>query len=74
MSTNTTKKYLRGMKHFEVIDVDGDLGTLRCPKKDCGGEFTVNREQFKNSRPSAGRSCPYCFRPSIVPGQKIPGK
>lgn len=61
------------LQHYEVVDKDGPLGVLRCPRDGCGGEFTVDREQFKRQKfATAMRTCPYCCRVSIVPGQRIP--
>lgn len=67
------KEYVKNMKHYEVIELDddGEWGTLRCPKKDCKGEFKVKRKQYKECRPQVGRSCPYCFRTSGKPGEEI---
>lgn len=66
-------KVIAEMKHYEVVELDEDgvWGTLRCPKDDCEGEFKVKREDWKNSRESIGRSCPYCFRTSAKPGTEI---
>lgn len=57
------------MKPYVVVSKDGALGTLRCPKRACKGEFTVNREKFKMEKYRA-RPCPYCFKCSYVPGRE----
>jgi aspartate carbamoyltransferase regulatory subunit len=64
-------EYVKNMKHYEVIDLEGEWGVLRCPKSDCKGEFKVKRKQFKESKESIGRSCPYCFRTSAKPEEEI---
>lgn len=72
VSDDTYKQYVKNMKNYDVIDLeDDDWGVLRCPKKDCKGEFKVKRTQFKESKPQIGRSCPYCFRTSALPGVEI---
>jgi hypothetical protein len=78
MPRSTTKrdmgKRVLDVKHFEVVDMSkGDpWATLRCPRKDCKGEFKVERKRFKESREHAvGRSCPYCFRVSGLPGADL---
>jgi hypothetical protein len=69
---STYEQYVANMKHYEVIDLEDDeWGVLRCPKKDCKGEFKVQRDKFKDSKPQIGRSCPYCFRTSALPGTEI---
>ena len=43
---------------------------LQCPRSGCGGEFVVNREDFKRGGPNVNvetRPCPYCFRASTIP-------
>lgn len=61
------------LQHFEVVETDGDLGTLMCPREDCEGEFTVDRTQFKEQLfATSMRLCPYCARVSIIPGRRIP--
>lgn len=60
------------LQNFEVVGKKDKLGTLRCPREGCGGEFTVDREKFKEKRATAMRLCPYCCRVSIVPGKNIP--
>lgn len=62
---------VKEMKHYEVIDLEEEWGHLKCPRSDCEGEFKVIRKEFKESRRQVGRSCPYCFRVSAVPGSKI---
>lgn len=67
------KSVLKEMKEYEIVEketeADSAEGRLRCPKKDCQGEFVVNRKQWK-AHGSAGRACPYCFRASKVPGRR----
>lgn len=61
------------LEHFIVVSKKGAKGTLQCPREDCEGEFTVDREQFKKQRRATGmRLCPYCCRVAIVPGQRVP--
>lgn len=60
------------LQHFEVVEVDGEVGTLRCPIPDCETEFTVNRFDFKSMPGTPIRFCPCCMRASVVPGRKIP--
>jgi hypothetical protein len=69
--SDTYMEFIRNVKNYEVIELDDKWGTLRCPKKDCKGEFKVIREKFKDSKPSIGRSCPYCFRTSALPGAEV---
>lgn len=77
MPRRSTKKLtpfqelVREMKNYEVIELDGEWGHLRCPRSDCEEDFKVKRKEFKESRRQVGRSCPYCFRPSAIPGAKI---
>jgi hypothetical protein len=61
------------MKHYEVTEQEAgeEWATLRCPRSDCEEEFKVRRKPFKESRKQIGRSCPYCFRPSAIPGAEI---
>jgi aspartate carbamoyltransferase regulatory subunit len=72
-SSPSYEKFVSQLKHYEVVDMDEDgiWATLRCPKKDCAEEFKVKRKEFKESKTSIGRSCPYCFRTNIVPGVEI---
>lgn len=63
------------LKHYEVtFQEDGDAG-LQCPRKDCGEEFIVNKEAWKEGRGYAPhhntRACPYCFRASVIPGRAV---
>lgn len=60
------------MKEFTVKELDGDVGWLQCPRRNCKGTFAVNRGQFKSNNVVEERintrPCPYCFRVSLVPG------
>lgn len=53
------------------VDGSYDHVWLQCPRRQCGGEFVVNREDFKAGRGDAAdfrtRPCPYCFRASTIP-------
>jgi hypothetical protein len=61
------------LKEFNVVKVSAKHGTLACPKKDCKGEFTVDRKQFKAQKPTfPTRPCPYCFKVSLIPGLSKP--
>lgn len=66
---------LQNMRDYEIVEketeADPEEGRLRCPHKDCQGEFVVNRSKWKELK-HAGRACPYCFRASRVPGRKYP--
>jgi hypothetical protein len=64
------------LKHFKVVErYDDGWAMLACPRGDCKKQFMVERAGFKKSLPGrATRPCPYCFRVSVVPGQKPPGE
>lgn len=73
MARDMVQELADEMKHYEVVEMEegGEWATLECPRSDCGEEFKVKRKEFKESRKQIGRSCPYCFRPSAIPGAKI---
>lgn len=66
------------LKEFEVVETReanlNRLAVLRCPRRDCGGEFEVERNLFGGPIPGGThnpnidtRPCPYCFRVSLRP-------
>lgn len=69
----TYDKFVANMKHYEIVEMSPEdpWATLRCPKSDCKQEFKVKRKEYKESKPQIGRSCPYCFRTSALPGAEI---
>ena len=70
------------LPNFEVVEVDGKWGTLRCPRRQCKGVFKVVRKKFKepweirthNTRGTlveargTTKPCPYCFVVAKIPG------
>jgi hypothetical protein len=44
--------------------------TVECPRKDCGGRFTVYTRRWAESSPMRTRACTYCFRVSEMPAKR----
>jgi hypothetical protein len=58
------------LKEFVVTQLDDEWAWVRCPRKDCKGEFCVHRERWKGQEPQiVTRACTYCFRVSLLPGK-----
>lgn len=59
------------LSEYVVEAAEAGEARLRCPRTDCGEEFTVNRDAFREGRGEGARfrtrPCPYCFRVNLVP-------